>query len=245
MDGLVEDEKKPFDDDPSLVDASETAEPDPDEHLMLDQGHGKVWLVKVPKCLMERWAAVNREDRHLATLRVYQPAPGGSLRKPRIFLFLPPSPNTDPNDERRKGFPLFDPATSVPVADSEPDWYELDMVNDNVENQIVVAERPKEVPSNSISSAPVSSRARTTILTGRIKHDCALRPRMTKKYTQQMRERNMKYHTPQRTIRMIEDAGVAGGKGGINRLTSGVGVGAGSAFGNLIVRLAVVLYLTG
>ncbi|KAJ8468384.1 hypothetical protein ONZ45_g17264 [Pleurotus djamor] len=33
---------------------------------------------------------------------------------------------------------------------------------------------------------------------------------------------------------MIEDAGVSGGRGGINRLSSGVGVGAGGAFSDLI-----------
>jgi transcription initiation factor TFIIF subunit beta len=50
-----------------------------------------------------------------------------------------------------------------------------------------------------------------------------------------MRERRKKYNTPTRQIRMIEDAGVPGGRGGVNRLSSGVGVGNG--FGNLIVRL--------
>jgi transcription initiation factor TFIIF subunit beta len=38
---VQEDEKKPF-----LEDDVET-QPDPDEHLMLEQGNGRVWLVKV------------------------------------------------------------------------------------------------------------------------------------------------------------------------------------------------------
>jgi hypothetical protein len=44
MDAVVDDDKKAFD-----VDApgDEDAQPDPDEQLMLDQGHGRVWLVKV------------------------------------------------------------------------------------------------------------------------------------------------------------------------------------------------------
>jgi transcription initiation factor TFIIF subunit beta len=50
-----------------------------------------------------------------------------------------------------------------------------------------------------------------------------------------MRERHKKYNTPMRQIRMIDDAGVPGGRGGVNRLSSGVGVGAGGAFGDLIV----------
>lgn len=42
----AEDEKKPF----SLTQEDDLL-PDPDETLMLNQGHGKVWLVKV--CLSE------------------------------------------------------------------------------------------------------------------------------------------------------------------------------------------------
>ena len=38
----AEEEKKPFD-----AEADEDSQPDPDEHLMLDQGNGRVWLVKV------------------------------------------------------------------------------------------------------------------------------------------------------------------------------------------------------
>lgn len=117
------------------------------------------------------------------------------------------------------------------------------MVNDSVENQIVVAERPKD-PSLSVSAsaaaATTNTRARTTILTGRIKHDCTLRPTFSESYRRQMRERHLKYNTPARQIRMIEEAGVPGGKGGVNRLTSGVGVGAGNAFGDLIVRIALL-----
>lgn len=45
MDVVIEDEKKPFDSvDGPVVDE---AIPDPDEQLMLEQGNGKAWLVKV------------------------------------------------------------------------------------------------------------------------------------------------------------------------------------------------------
>lgn len=45
MDGPLEDEKKPFDAETTAQD--DDAQPDPDEHLMLDQGKGMVWIVKV------------------------------------------------------------------------------------------------------------------------------------------------------------------------------------------------------
>lgn len=45
MDEIIDDEKKPFDAETANDD---DAQPDPDEHLMLDQGNGRVWLIKVP-----------------------------------------------------------------------------------------------------------------------------------------------------------------------------------------------------
>ncbi|KAF8168765.1 transcription initiation factor IIF, beta subunit [Pholiota molesta] len=231
----VEDEKKPFDAETAPED---DAQPDPDEQLMLDQGNGRIWLVKVPKFLMERWAAVAQEDVHLATLRVY---PATTERKERIVLFLPP--NIDPSSPSAPlpaplpGRPVFDTATAYPSTGAEPDAYELDMVNDAVENQIVVAERPKDASLStgaSAAAATASTRARTTILTGRIKHEASLRPAFSARYRRQVKERHRKYTTPARTIRMMDTADVPGGKGGINRLTSGVGVGAGNAFGDFI-----------
>lgn len=44
MDEPMEEDKKPFD---AENGNDEDTQPDPDEHLMLDQGNGKVWLVKV------------------------------------------------------------------------------------------------------------------------------------------------------------------------------------------------------
>lgn len=196
---------------------------------------------------MERWSAINAEDHHLATIRVYSNAVNPATNKPRIVLFLPP--NRDPLDttplEQQPNRPTFAVPTFYKTTGAEPDAYELDMVNDAVDNQIVVAERPKD-PSLSVSTsaaaATVNTRARTTILTGRIKHECNLRPAFSASYRKQMKERHRKYNTPVRQIRMIDDAGVPGGRGGVNRLSSGVGVGAGSAFGDLIVRLFVMCF---
>lgn len=49
-----------------------------------------------------------------------------------------------------------------------------------------------------------------------------------------MKERHRKYNTPVRQIKMIDEAGVPGGRGGVNRLSSGVGMGNGNAFADLI-----------
>ncbi|KAL9714655.1 hypothetical protein Ac2012v2_001314 [Leucoagaricus gongylophorus] len=243
MDEPIDDEKKSFD---AETGNDDDAQPDPDEHLMLDQGSGRVWLVKMPKFLLERWTAVRAEDVHLATIRVYTPPPGTPGAKPRFVLFLPP--NKEPKSVQEDGAsstplplppppqhsnrPTFSFTTSYVTTGAEPDCYELDMVNEAVENQIVVAERPKD-PSLSVhgSSGPYNSRARTTILTGRIKHECNLRPSFSETYRKQMRGRHLMHNTKSRQIKMIEETGVP--RGGINRLSSGVGVGSGGAFSDL------------
>ena len=207
----------------------EDNQPDPDEPLMMDAGNGRVWLVKVgtrlkdctlplrlakiPRHLMERWCAIDEEGLHLATIRVYQDAASSTGRKPRIMLAIPPSPENGGVAEE----------------------YEMDMVNDNVENQIVVAEREKDPGT--------TSRARTTILTGRVKHECNLRPRFTDGYRRRLKERVRAANEPARQIRMIEDV-MAGGRGDINRLTSGA---ATHAPFNIVVRApsAVSCELTG
>ncbi|KAK2464601.1 hypothetical protein APHAL10511_003390 [Amanita phalloides] len=264
MNDVEDDEKKPFD--AELNGQDDDSQPDPDEHLMLDQGNGRVWMVKIPKFIMERWSAIATDDIHLATIRVYNNDLNPVTKKPRIILFLPPGPNnpsasanpSQPGSPSPSPAPSQPPsqtpattafptptssysptpsATPAPMPSDQPTIYELEMVNDSVENQIVVAERPKD-PSLSVSATAAAlttnSRARTTILTGRIKHECNIRPMFSASYRKQMRERHIKYNTPTRQIRMIEDAGVPGGRGGVNRLSSGVGVGAGGAFGDLI-----------
>jgi transcription initiation factor TFIIF subunit beta len=80
---------------------------------------------------------------------------------PRIVVFVPPEDGIG--------------------GDEDGDMYELDMVKQKVENQIAVAERAK-APSR-------MGRARTTIMTGQIKHECNLRPCMTERYERRLMER--------------------------------------------------------
>jgi transcription initiation factor TFIIF subunit beta len=150
---------------------------------------------------MEKWSAIEEENKHLATIRVYDSDP--RTGRTRIMLLIPPSETDDPE------------------ALKHPDEYELDMVNESVENQIVIAEREK---------AP-KSRARTTILTGTVKHECNLRPLFTDNYRKRMKERHRLANTPKRQIRMVNE--VEPGRGRLNQLTSGMG--RTNAFSNLVV----------
>jgi len=140
---------------------------------------------------MERWANVNNEDVHLATIRVFKASS-------RIKLYLPENPA---NPE-------------------EPGEYELEMVQESVDNQLVVAEKEKE-PGN---------RARTTILAGKVKHECNLRPVFTEKYRKRVRDRHREVNTRSRQIKMIDE--VTPGRGSVNMLSSGVANA--SAFSDLV-----------
>ena len=144
---------------------------------------------KIPRHLMEQWSAVDDEGVHLATIRVYPNAASASGKKPRIMLVLPPRPE-DPSGAGEQ--------------------FEMDMVNDDVENQIVVAEREKEPNSG--------SRARTTILTGRIKHECNLRPLLTDGYMRRVKQRSQMANQPRRQAKIMDDTI---SRGSLNRLTSG------------------------
>jgi len=179
----MEDEKKPFDAEHAMQD--EETQPDPDETLIVEQAGGRVWLVKIPKHLMELWSNVDAENVELATLRFYDHGPG---EIPYITLHLPPDPTTG----------------------SEGDVFILEMGKKEVQNQIVVAEREKAV----------GSRARTTIMTGRVAHECNMKPLFNESYRERMRARHRHYNEPKRSIQRIEDS-VSGGQGMVNMLSSG------------------------
>lgn len=142
---------------------------------------------------MERWVNINREDVHLATIRVFKASS-------RIKLYLPENPA---NPE-------------------EPGEYELEMVQESVDNQLVVAEKEKEP----------GTRARTTFLAGKVKHECNLRPVFTEKYRKRVRARHREVNTRSRQIKMIDE--VTPGRGSVNMLSSGVANA--SAFSDLVVR---------
>lgn len=147
---------------------------------------------------MERWSATDEDDVQLGTIRVFE---------------------RNPKDKDRQRIMLLVPHVDDPTA--PPEEYHLDMNNDAVDNQVVIAEREK---------AP-GSRARTTILTGRIKHDCNMRPLFSEEYRKRMRERSKAANTPQRTVKMMEDVTPAGR---VNMLSSGVSTPA-AAFSTMVV----------
>ena len=149
--------------------------------------------LQIPKFLMERWSKFDAEGVQLAKIRIYDVPPGGA---PRIVVLVPPEDGG-----------------------GDEDIYELDMVNQDVHNQIVVAERAK-APSG-------TGRARTTIMTGKVKHECNLRPRMTGRYERRLMERGAAAN--ERAMRVGLMDGARAGRGGGKMLSSGVSSAAGFA----------------
>jgi len=190
-DPAVDDEKKPFD---ALGNLNEDdSQPDPDEHIMLESGQGRVWLVKIPKFLMERWSKFDAEGVQLAKIRIYDVPPGAA---PRIIVLVP---SDDGGDD---------------------DIYELDMVNQDVHNQVVVAERAKATSG--------TGRARTTIMTGKVKHECNLRPRMTGRYERRLTARGVAAKS-EKAVRVGLMDGARAGRGGGKMLSSGISSASGFA----------------
>ncbi|KAH9029330.1 transcription initiation factor IIF, beta subunit-domain-containing protein [Lactarius deliciosus] len=172
MDDLaVDEEKKPFDE---LGGQNEDdSQPDPDEHIMLESGQGRVWLVKVRS--LHDTTPLPTAHRPFPDPQV----PHGTLvqvRRGRAYS----SPRSGYTDVPPGAPPRI--VVLVPSDDGDgDDIYELDMVNQDVHNQVVVAERAK---------APTGTgRARTTIMTGKVKHECNLRPRMTGRYERRLAAR--------------------------------------------------------
>ncbi|KAH9964878.1 transcription initiation factor IIF, beta subunit-domain-containing protein [Russula dissimulans] len=154
-------------------------------------------LAMIPKFLMERWSKFDAEGVQLAKIRIYDVAPGAA---PRIVVLVP---SEDGEDD---------------------DIYELDMVNQDVHNQVVVAERAK-APSG-------IGRARTTIMTGKVKHECNLRPRMTGRYERRLTERRLTERgaaANERAVRVGLMDGARAGRGGGKMLSSGITSAAGFA----------------
>jgi len=156
---------------------------------------------KIPKFLMERWSKFDAEGVQLGKIRIYDVPPGAP---PRIIVLVP---SEDGGDD---------------------DIYELDMVNQDVHNQVVVAERAK-APSG-------TGRARTTIMTGKVKHECNLRPRMTGRYERRLTERGAAAN--ERTMRVGLMDGARAGRGGGKMLSSGITSAAG--FADLAVSRGVL-----
>jgi transcription initiation factor TFIIF subunit beta len=107
----------------------------------------------MPKFLMKRWAGIDADNVHLATLRVYDDR-DAETGKQRIVLILPeskkansPSPENASTPTAQEGSASTAPKVSTPASSKDEletaTEFDLEVVQDTVDNQIVVAEKEK------------------------------------------------------------------------------------------------------
>ncbi|KAF8339921.1 transcription initiation factor IIF, beta subunit-domain-containing protein [Cantharellus anzutake] len=115
--------REQFEDD-GLLDGEDGDEPN--EYLELDpNSDASVWLVKVPKSLMETWSNVQKPQTLLGTVRVWANDVNGSQR---VQLLLPETPEYTIGDE--------------------PTEYSLDVTNQTVQSQYVLTDQPNDKSAN-------------------------------------------------------------------------------------------------
>ncbi|GAC97639.1 transcription factor subunit [Pseudozyma hubeiensis SY62] len=107
----------------SAVDASDAfsrLSPEPDEDINLAEGKHPVWLVKIPKFLLQAWSSIRTDDLRLGTVRVYDPDHTGHQRM-ELLLPDPPAPAipTEPGKPRN------------PRWDTVPRAYDLKLTSDS------------------------------------------------------------------------------------------------------------------
>ncbi|KAF8322552.1 hypothetical protein DL93DRAFT_2199406 [Clavulina sp. PMI_390] len=154
------------------------AQDDPNE--VLESSHdglnGSVWLIKVPKKLMEKWSAVQEAGVHLATLRIYEAADGQQQQKMQILL--PDNPEYDTGNEPKDWeFVMDDPS--------------------KVHSQWIMSDQPK--------AGSLNRRARNTALKGRVTtRGRMMRSHFTEEYGAKMRERSEAVK-PKRHVKILND----------------------------------------
>lgn len=126
--------------------------PEPDEDLDLTAGKHPVWLVKIPKFLLQAWSAIRTDDLRLGTVRVYDPDHTGHQRM-ELLLPEPPQPAvpTEPGKPRD------------PKWDTIPRAYDLKLTSDSAttlkRNIYAFREKLQDVhdpsASSSSSAAPI------------------------------------------------------------------------------------------
>lgn len=155
--------------------AGEEQEDDDDfGDVNLEELDSKVWLVKIPKFLAEKWNQPRKEGSPIGKLRIY-----------------------NQSDDRPSSIAIL-------LNDSEenkdvPKRYKMQVTNQQVRNMFIFSEGrdPREVLK------PTSERSKKAVpmsMTGRVHHECMVTPEYTPEYEQIMKKRYLDNHQNSRRI---------------------------------------------
>lgn len=244
--------KRPRNDDAASADAAAAdspyarLSPEPDEDMDMTEGKHPVWLVKIPKFLLQAWSSIRTDDLRLGTVRVYDPDHTGHQRM-ELLLPEPPLPAipTEPGQSRD------------PRWETVPRAYDLKLTADSAATlkRNIFAFREKLQPvdggeegvkkdeeeSSDEEGGRTKKRVKTkriTALCGTVTNEAALQPQIrssadtkpgasgignaapiSDSYRSLLRRRREEASTPKRTIKMLDTADA----GRHNMLVAGVG----------------------
>ncbi|KAI9504280.1 transcription initiation factor IIF, beta subunit-domain-containing protein [Coemansia spiralis] len=140
----------------------------------MDKLESKVWLVKVPQFLADKWKKQESDGIQIGKIRIYdEPDKSGS----RIAIVLQDSPEY--NDVPKK--------------------YRMQVTNEKVRNMFIFSESrdPNEIVK------PTSSQANKAVpisMSGTVHHECTVTPDYTDEYKRIMRKRVLDQHKNSRKI---------------------------------------------
>ncbi|KAJ1725908.1 hypothetical protein LPJ61_005558 [Coemansia biformis] len=144
----------------------------------LDELGSKVWLVKVPTFLAERWKQPRDDGVQLGKMRIYdKPDDSGS----NISIILNDS-------DEYQGIPRE---------------YRMQVTNEKVRNMHIFSE--DRDPTQVIKpTSTLANRAVPISMTGTVRHECTITPNYTDEYKRIMRKRVLEQHMNSRRVQTLE-----------------------------------------
>ncbi|KAL7423874.1 hypothetical protein Q5752_001459 [Cryptotrichosporon argae] len=180
----------------------------------------KVWALKIPRFLLERWERVNEGGVHLATLVV-----DNSTHPPRISLKLPDTADAGPSTPSAcasgsgsgAGRPS-QPISRRPLAGAYdthgiPDEYEVTMPAERVRNTYVFTERERTWVGGRGESGLAKrkrEKAEPTLLAA-LDHEGSVRPTKSAKYLKILEQRRLDAEQSKRPIVHLDDTNTSRG----------------------------------
>jgi len=163
-------------------------EDDADPDLDISKVKDKVWLVKLPKWLMEHWSKTDEDNVELAGIHIHTASSGTSGS--HIKLVLP------------------DNAANANI----PKEFTVNMTNRKVSNTYVFSERDLQIKSepaahngtNRFTPYPKPPPKATSIV-GTVAHECTVTPVMNASYSRTVKSRVQEANIPKRQVQMLTD----------------------------------------
>ncbi|BEI84495.1 hypothetical protein CcaverHIS002_0410990 [Cutaneotrichosporon cavernicola] len=179
-----------------------------EEELDVAPSHGqsKIWAMKIPRFLLERWERVKEEGVHLGSLII-----DNSTLPPKITLKLPTEDDKQPPNKRAR--------LNV---EGIPDEYEVVMPSERVKNTYIFSENERvwvAQPGSGEDSQRRKHQKANPRLIGALDHEASVRPVKSSKYLKILEQRRLDNENSKRPIIQLDDKTMSQAK--LNQLASG------------------------